>query len=393
MNITIRSLQGDELFNTLYKLDVYSLDPSPPLRDKDEWMGLVRGREGITCMALFEDDEAVSIAVTTPMTQNMRGKLFPVSGVWAVSTAPAVRRKGYCRQVISSLLSADRETEKVFSNLYPFRESFYERLGYVSFPLTKIAKLPTQSLAPLLKVETGGEIRLQYIGEAYDVYREYLAEMRDNRHGMTFFDYGDRAYANKNLFWVAGAVFDGVVEGIMLYRITGDEVSRYTFTTSRFYYKTIRARYLLLNWIARHVDQAEQAEIRLAEDEYPETWVSDSQVKIESAIRPGMSRVVDVEKIGGIEVGEGRFSARISDPLCPWNESVWAFEGREGVLQISRASKADCDLTIQGLSALINGAHDVEDIPFREWGNPDHTTQAIMHEMFPRMRPYMHEMF
>ena len=37
----------------------------------------------------------------------------------------------------------------------PFDE---ERLGYVSFPLTKIAKLTTASLAPLLKIETGGEI-------------------------------------------------------------------------------------------------------------------------------------------------------------------------------------------------------------------------------------------
>ncbi|NTU76580.1 MAG: hypothetical protein HGA90_02010, partial [Alphaproteobacteria bacterium] len=51
----------------------------------------------------------------------------------------------------------------VIVNLYPFRESFYERLGYVAFPLAKIAKFAPQSLTPLLNMQTGGEIDLQLL--------------------------------------------------------------------------------------------------------------------------------------------------------------------------------------------------------------------------------------
>ena len=118
----------------------------------------MRGRKGVTCHAVFEDETPLSIAASTGMTQNIRGKLFPASGVWGVATSPTARRKGYCREVMGSLLNAERESGKVFTNLYPFRESFYERLGYVAFPLTKIARFTPDSLAPLLKMDFDGHI-------------------------------------------------------------------------------------------------------------------------------------------------------------------------------------------------------------------------------------------
>lgn len=393
MNITLRHFQGEEMLEALYAMNSYSLHPSPPLQNKEDWMAIVRERQGMTCYAAFEGETPVSIVVSTPMTQNLRSKLFPASGVWGVSTCPSARRKGYCRQAMASLLNAERESGKVFSNLYPFRESFYERLGYVSFPLTKIARFTTLSLSPLLKMDLDGEIKIQYIGEAYDAYREYLAEMRQHRHGMAFFDFGDRARANQNLLWTAFAVFGGKTEGIMLYRVMGEEVTKYNFVASRFYYKTSRARYLMLNWIARHIDQADRVEVWLPDDEYPETWLADTQVKVESSIRAAMSRVLDVNNIGGMDVGDGSFSARIIDPLCPWNEGSWRFESSDGKLQVFKSSKADCDLTIQGLTSLIAGIHDPQDIPPRGWGNPDIALQSIQRVMFPKMRPYIHEIF
>ena len=393
MKTTLRHLQGEELLDTLYTLNSYSLHPSPPLENREEWLAVVRERQGITCKALFEDEAPVSIAVSTPMTQNMRGKLYPASGVWGVSTFPSARRNGYCKQVMAGLLSSEHDSGKVFSNLYPFRESFYERMGYVSFPITKIARFSPLSLSPLLKMDLGGKIRLQYIGEAYDTYRDYLTQMRAHTHGMALFDFGARVQANKNLLWTATAEIDGTIEGLMLYRILGEEVTKYIFSAIRFYYISSRGRYLLLSWIARHIDQADRAEVWLPADEYPDTWLADIQVKVESVSRAAMSRVLDVKKIGAMNAGEGRFSARIFDPLCKWNEGVWRFEFSEGKLRVSRASKAECELTIQGLTALIAGVHDPQDIPLHGWGDIDPTIQSIQADMFPRTVPFMHEIF
>jgi predicted acetyltransferase len=210
---------------------------------------------------------------------------------------------------------------------------------------------------------------------------------------MAFFDFGNQTAANRNPVWTALARFDGEIEGLMLYSLQGEEVGKFNFRASRFYYKTSRARYLMLNYIARHIDQASSAELWLPPDETPETWLSDLQVKIESPARAPMGRVIDVAKISGMEVGEGSFTIKVNDPLCPWNEGAWRFDACDGRLVVSPSPSAICELTIQGLSALVAGTHDPEDFALRGWGNPDPALQTILRKMFPRMTPFLHEMF
>jgi predicted acetyltransferase len=393
MKITIRHLEGEEMLGPLYQLNMYAFHSSPPFQNQEEWEAIVRGRKGVTCQAVFEDEVPVSIAVSTAMTQNMRGKLFPAAGVWGVATAPAARHKGYCKQAMAGLLAAERASGKAFANLYPFRESFYEKMGFVSFPLTKIARFAPLSLSPLLKMNLTGEIELKLLGQGFETYREYLGEMRQHIHGMAFFDFGHLAEGARSRYWTAIARIDGKVEGLMLYRMEGEEVTKFKIVAIRFYYTTSRARYLLLDWIARHIDQADRAELPLSQDECPESWLTDLQVKLESPDRPAMSRVLDVEKIGGMSAGEGAFSAKVVDPLCPWNEGAWRFEGHNGELCVSKSANADCQLTIQGLTALIAGNYDPQDIPLRGWGNPDSALQSILREIFPRESPYLHEVF
>jgi predicted acetyltransferase len=392
-NISIRALQGEELIDVLYGLNMYAFRPSPPFQDKETWAKIVRERKGVTLHGLFEDDIGVACAASTAMTQNVRGNLYPAGGVWDVITSPAARRKGYSKKVLASLLKAEKEAGKVFSNLYPFRESFYERLGYVTHPLSIIAHLSPQSLTPLLGKDFGGKVELKLSGDAFDTYRDYLEKVRLHTHGMAFFDIGDKTVAQQNRLWVALAIVDGEIEGLMLYNLQGEEVGKFKFSAYRFYYKTSRARYLLLDWIARHIDQADRAEIWLPSSEHPETWLADMQVKIESQVRAPMSRILNVAAIAGMETGAGNFSAQIIDPLCPFNDGQWKFESVEGRLQVSKTEDADCELTIQGLTALVFGTHDSQDFPLRGWGNPTSEIQAVMRAIFPRLIPFLHENF
>jgi predicted acetyltransferase len=391
--ISIRPLQGEEFLEVLFNFQMYAFRASPPFMEKEGWANIVRQRRGVTYHVLFEDEVPVAAAANTLMTQNVRGKLFPAGGVWAVVTLPAARRKGYSRQVIQSLLSTVKEAGAVFSNLYPFRESFYERMGYVSHPIPIIAHFSTQSLSPLLKKDFGGAVEVTLMGEAYETYRSFLADLRSRIHGMTVFDFGEPAIANQNVFWVATARVDGAIEGMMLYKLTGEELTKFTFRASRFYYTTPGGRYLLLDWIARHIDQADRAEIWLPPYEHPDTWLADMQVKIESQDRAPMSRVLDVSRMGGMETGPGSFSAHITDPLVASNEGRWKFESMNGCLQVSKTNEADCELTIQGLTGLVFGAHEPQDFALRGWGNPQPEVQAAMQSMFPQRIPFLHEAF
>jgi hypothetical protein len=218
--------------------------------------------------------------------------------------------------------------------------------------------------------------------------------MQARTHGMAVFLPGEKEQVKKdNRSWLVLAKVDGEVVGVMLYALEGDEIANFTLRGFRFYYDTSRARYLLLQWIARHVDQASTVKLWLPPFERPATWMADLQISVEAPARGAMGRVVDVSGIDGIETGPGRFTAEVSDPLCPWNEGVWRFESVDGRLQVSPAERADCHLTIHGLSALIYGTNDPADFAVRGWGDPSSQLQAMMRTMFPTRLPYLHEAF
>jgi predicted acetyltransferase len=392
-NITIREIHGDEMLEIMYWLPSYAFGASPPMPDKVERQETLKQREGVTYFALFEDDTPVATAASSQMTQNVRGAMFGMGGIWGVATHPTARRKGYSRHTLTCLLATIREAGRPLSCLYPFRESFYQRLGYVTFPLPRKAIFKPPALLPLAKKDLGGEVELVLIGDGYDTYRNYSRKLQQRIHGMALFEKADWAWAKRNRFWLALAKVDGELAGLMLYDLKGEHVTEFNLRAIRFYYDTSEGKYLLLQWIARHADQANRVELWLPPFEQPETWLADMRITMEPAFISPMGRILDVAKIGGMHTGPGRFSARIADPVCPWNEGVWKFETVDGELQVRPADEADCDLSPHALAALIYGTHDPADFAIRGWGNPSPQLQETMRTMFPPMLPYLHESY
>ena len=78
---------------------------------------------------------------------------------------------------------------------------------------------------------------------------------------------------------------------------------------------------------------------------------------------------------------------------CPWNKATWQFETVDGLLRVTAADRAGCDLSIQALAALVYGTHDPGDFAIRGWGNPAAKLQAAMRAIFPPMLPHIHESF
>jgi len=297
--------------------------------------------------------------------------------------------------VMAGLLAAERTSGKALSALYPFRESFYERLGYVALPQAKWASFSPASAAPLLKKDLGGRVVLKPLSEVYDEYRGFLYKMQAQTHGMAVFDHGTPWNAERYPVWAAFAYVQDTLQGVMLYKLEeGSELHRLNLQASRFYALNSRARTLLLDWIARHVDQVAQAELSLPAYEQPGFWLTDLKVKTTQEFA-AMGRVLDVVQLGGMRTGPGSFSARVSDPICPWNEGCWHFETRDGCLQVSTdlPVAADCDLTIQAVTALVYGTLDPQDFELRGWGNPTSALQDTMRIMFPPLLAHLHEEF
>jgi len=397
-DVTIRRVEGDEMLDILFWLDNYAFRPTPPFPNREEWEARIKVRKGTDYYAVFEDGKGVAITACPKFTQNLRGKLFKMGGFADVSTHPAARRKGYSRDVIRYAFTQLVNKGDVVSSLYPFRESFYERMGYATFPQTRQAIFKPAVMAPLLNVELGGEVELELMGDGFDDYHAYVLEMQPKIHGMAIFtDYeGQKEAAQTNRSWLVKAKVDGELVGLMVYNLKGDEMMNYDLRAVRFYYRSSQGKYLLLTWLARHIDQAGKVELWLPSYEQPNTWLSDIRPKLEPVFVAPMGRVLDVSGLGGMQTGPGSFIAQIKDVDCPWNNGTWKFNGNSGILEISTQGdekRPDCTLTIQGLSALVYGVADPADFAIRGWGDPPPELLNTLRRMFPLQLPYLHEYY
>jgi len=106
-----------------------------------------------------------------------------------------------------------------------------------------------------------------------------------------------------------------------------------------------------------------------------------------------MGRVINIENLSGLKVGDGGICIQVTDPDCEWNNGVWQLAGENGQLAISKGSTPDCDLTIQGLSALVYGVYDPDEFYLRGWGNPNAGSSSVLRGMFPTAMPFLHAMY
>jgi hypothetical protein len=188
--------------------------------------------------------------------------------------------------------------------------------------------------------------------------------------------------------WLAVATVNDEIVGMLAYSMKGIFNDMHV---PDFIYTSSEGKYLLLQWLARHVDQVKDIWIKLPPAAMIETWVSDLYLTLEKHPFPmsPMGRVVLVDQIGGMQTGPGRFAARIIDEQCPWNDGSYMFETVDGTLHVKPSENYDCDLTIAGLSALVFYGSNPEDFALRGWGNPSPETQAAMRAIFPPAFPFM----
>lgn len=393
IQLNIRSITGQERCDVMYRLATYAFRATPPLPDPIPMHEMIARRERTICLGVEENGEIVATAASAPFTQNVRGRILGMGGIYWVVTVPQARKKGYCKALMRQLLAEIRSEGRPVSCLYPFRESFYERMGYVTFPQMKKAVFAPSALLPVMNLPHRGLVELKLLSDCVDEFRGYLAELQSVTHGLAFFeDLVESPDALKSV-WAATARVNGKICGAMLYQLKGEHPTEFTMHVSRFYTTTSDGRYLLLDWIARHTDQARTIEMTLPAYELPETWMSDLNVRLETFYTAPMGRVIDVAGLEGIDAGPGRIRFELSDPLCPWNDGYWQFTSEDGHLGVKHVKAADCRMDIRALSAIVYGTHDYCDLNTRGWADIPEDGIVELRNMFPHELPYLHAFF
>jgi predicted acetyltransferase len=393
MTPEIRKLEQEEAIKALHFLNNYAFRPTPPFPDIEPFAERIRKREGAAYYAVMSEDAPLSIACSTSLfIQNLRGSLFRMGGVANVATHPAARRKGYVRDLMRHLYQTFKDQEIPVSCLYPFRESFYERLGYVTLPQPKKHIFKPESIRAVFNLALPGHVELVPFTEGLPTYRQILEALQPATHGMALFDNRELYAVEARETWLALARIDNETVGVMQYQLKEGMMEQILRATD-FLYTCPEGKFLLLEWIARHIDQAATAEIWLRPDIFGETLFTDIRPSYEGVFLAPMARVVDVEGLKGMPVGTGQITLEIRDEDCPWNNDVWRFSAGEGRLALKPAEQPECWLSIHGLSAMVYGVGHPEEFALRSWGDPDQEQQIRLRQLFPAQTPFLHAMF
>ena len=394
----IRQIHGEELLTTIHPIWMYCFDVFPSSYTRDELLDDAKKRQNRVNLCLFEGGEAVSAVSGIRMTQNVRGKIFPSMGVGGVASMPQARRKGYVRQLMRELLHQFRELDDGYpiSSLYPFQERFYARCGYAPTRQDKVANFTPRDVRHVRHLDLDGEIRLTDNKTSYGAYREWLHSFQQTQHGMTLFQTESPSFVQEDRhFTIATAWVDDELVGMMTYQLKDDGKP---VLVPVFLYHDLRGRYLLLDWIARHEDQVKEFRLHLAASEHPENWCLDVTPEMSTyheGEATGMVRVLDVTGLDGMQVGTGQVLVQITDELCPWNEGVYCLANVDGVLDVAPVDSSEPHgaLSIQGLSALVFGTLQPEELPYFGWGSLSDFAADQLRSLFPPMLPYLLEQF
>ncbi|RKR90973.1 putative acetyltransferase [Micromonospora pisi] len=396
----IRQLANEERPVTTWPLQGYAFEPSPMAAADAEKLRdhLPYHRQNVTLVVEEDGGETLAAVSAFPMRQNVRGTVLPMAGVSGVATHPLARRQGHVRTLLTQLLGEMRDEGYAVSALYPFRSSFYARFGFAGLPKPRTVSFSPADLGGLLNADLPGELRWQRVRDGYDAYRGLTERLLGSRHGFSLApDYQAVRLRDRDDRWLASAWLDGEMIGAVTYRIdehggtlTGDDL----LTVGPL------GRALLLQFFARHVDQVARVSMVVPADETPELWATDLAVQTESRIAfpssvAPMARVLSLDALDGLASGPGRVRVEIVDD--PFTAGDYLLDGGSpgsggGRLEVSRAAGGavpTATLTAAGISALVYGVLDPEEVPLRGLGTVPADAAVELRSLFPRAMPYL----
>lgn len=322
-----------------------------------------------------------------------------------ISSAPETRRQGYVRELMRFMLSDMNQRDMSFSTLYPFKDEFYARLGYV--PMPPFHKLQLRvDLMIRWEIPEGYYLKKMSIVDGLEYAKIIHREAITGIHGTVVkSDERWEEYAmSKDPEYVFAFNSDGRPIAFMRYGIQhygafrdDDKNGRMDISQSGMFWSDRIGKNMLLNYIHNHADQVVTANIPIHSiDKDYWHWTQRFNiggVKIQ-AYNVAMARIVNVERllVGIPSDVEGDLTVQVKDSICKWNEDTFTFSCDGKKLDIDKTDdKASVEISIEGLTSLVFGTASLETITELKQITGDGAN--ILNDWFSPITPWFTEDF
>jgi predicted acetyltransferase len=323
-----------------------------------------------------EAGRLVAACQVHPLQQWVAGEKLPMGGVGTVAISPTHRKRRMGAELVSAGIRAARERGDLASALYPFRVSFYQKLGYGN------AGEALQHLVPPETFPDSAErARVEILGgdaeraEALKLYARWAPAENGQLERPERVWTGLCTEADRALFGYRGA--SGELEGYALVRYRTDlpPETRY-LEVEELIWTSPAARRGLYGWLSSLGDQWQQILMRSLPAHRVGDWLREPRLPRGAA--PGwglwsgaatlmmgpMFRLLDVERAWArrrVASAEPLSVAlEVRDAQIPENDGEWLLRMEEGRVRAERGASGTADivlrLDISALSRLYVGS-------------------------------------
>lgn len=317
-----------------------------------------------------EEGRVVGACQLHPMEQWVGGVSISVMGLGTVTVAPTHRRRGLAGRLVKSAMREARRRGHVGSALYPFRVSFYERLGYGRAGEAHQYRVPPE-IIPDAEERMGVQLveGAQDEQAVRDIYQKWVRRQsgqleRTEAMWQRVLGAADKAavlYRND----------EGEPEGyaVVRYRVDLPPEDRFLDVQERAWL-TSRARRGLYAWLGSLGDQwrllvyrahvNERFGDRIEEPRIPPGSEPGWNLWFPSAVllRGPMFRLLDLPAAFARRPRFGRDSMTIGleveDPQIPENAGHWTLQLEEGVPEIRPGRPQQADVTMNVSIAILS---------------------------------------
>jgi len=296
------------------------------------------------------EGQVVASLVLYPLQAYVRGQRLPIAGVGSVAVSPEHRRRGVGEASMRAALRELRQRGSHLSMLYPFRNSYYRKLGYGV--IEHVHQLAVAAANLPLSDESRRVRRLMLpdrpaVEALYDRVAQagHFALLRSS-------DWWSRRLWTYPGDWV---VYEGrrrgQIEGYLHYEVeTSHGPFRLAITLAEFVAATPEAHRGLVGHLATLRDQVEEIHYAAPGDN---TWIT--LLRTAQNLRPGaeigsfsdtggigagaMLRITDVK--GAFELfpvsssAKGEVVLEVQDPVLPQNVRAYLLAAREGRVRVA----------------------------------------------------------
>jgi len=331
-------------------------------------------RFGLRDVRVIElEGQVVASLVLYPFHAYVRGQKIPVTGVGSVAVSPEHRRRGVGEAGMRAALRELRQRGSHLSVLYPFRNSYYRRLGYGTIEYVHQLAVAAANL-PLS--DEARRVRRMLLPDRVAIEALYERAAQQGHFALARAPewWARRLWTYPGDWVVYEGKRRGQIEGYLYYEVENSRGPfRLAITLNEFVAATPEAHQGLLGHLATLRDQVEEIHHAATADN---VWVS--LLGSAQNLRPGaeigafndtggiatgaMLRVVDVK--GALELlpvaphGRGELILQVEDRVLAQNTRAYLIAAREGRLRVGpepRRRLPHLALTIDVLAQIVAG--------------------------------------